>query len=179
MSEAPEGFNPDDYTMDPQTGSLQEKQDPVSRKWRRDLEKRAKQGDQALIEAAALRRELAILKAGVPTDLPISELFLKAYDGPEEAEAIKQAAIKYGLLQPSQGEQHEINQTMAGHQAAMNTAAGSQAQSGGVDHQAALRQIAAKHRGPMSEDAAIAELKQYAQEHGFDATSILPPGSFR
>ena len=47
-----------------------------------DLETQAQAG-------AAAVKELAFLKAGVPTDNPVAKLFVSGYDGPLEADAIK------------------------------------------------------------------------------------------
>lgn len=116
-------FDPEDYVAGPD-GKLQEKQEPVSSKWRRDLEKRAKKGDEAIAEAAALRKQLAFMKAGIPSD-GIGELFLKAYDGPtDDEQAIKEAAIKYGILKPSESHQQQVDQALAGHEAGMAAASG-------------------------------------------------------
>jgi hypothetical protein len=53
--------------------------------------------NQAETQVANLQRELAVERAGIP-DTPMRELFLKAYEGPAEAEAIKAEAEKYGLF---------------------------------------------------------------------------------
>lgn len=63
-----------------------------------ELREAAKRGRTAAQEAAALKRENAFLKAGVPTDSPLGEMFAKAYDGELTAEAISEAASKIGLL---------------------------------------------------------------------------------
>lgn len=161
----PEGFNPEDWTVDQATGQLRPREDSVPRNWRRDLEARAKAGDEAKARVAELERQLAVRDAGIKAGDPLADLFLKAYDGPADVEAIKAEAAKYGLLNLPPEQQAQIDQSLAGHQAAMQTAAGSQTQTGGVDHQAALRAIAGKHRGPNSSEAAKAEIAQYMQEH--------------
>lgn len=48
-------------------------------------------------EVPALRRENAFLKAGIP-DTPQGRLLQKAYDGEPTPEAIRQAAVEYGIL---------------------------------------------------------------------------------
>jgi len=58
----------------------------------------ARQADEARAEAAQARRELALLKAGVPND-PRGEFFSKAYEGPDDPEAVKAA---FEALWPSQ-----------------------------------------------------------------------------
>jgi hypothetical protein len=69
------------------------------RNWRRDLEEQAAQAKAAAAEAEAARRELAFLKAGIDLDSPQGKLLAKGYDGPATAEAIKAAAVEYGLIQ--------------------------------------------------------------------------------
>ena len=69
------------------------------RNWRRDLEEQAAQAKAAAAEAEAAKRELAFLKAGIDLDSPQGKLLAKGYDGPATAEAIKAAAIEYGLIQ--------------------------------------------------------------------------------
>lgn len=156
-------FNPDDYTMDP-TGNLREKEQPVSRKWIRDLEKRAKKGDEALAETAQLRRELAVMRAGVPLDSPIGKLFIKAYDGPDDPDAIKAAAVEYGVLQPSSGEQAQIDESLRGHEAAGALASGAATQNTGVNIQAEMQRIVNKHPVTGLRNAA-SELDQFLREH--------------
>jgi len=55
------------------------------------LREQAKAAKDAEARAAAAERELAFAKAGVPLDDKRAPLFLKGYDGPAEAEAIKAA----------------------------------------------------------------------------------------
>lgn len=80
----------------------------------RAMEKRAS-------EAAALARENAFLKAGIPVDSGPGKLLFKAYDGEPTAEAVLEAAEEYGIKpntseqpaeseaggQPEQGRQRE------------------------------------------------------------------------
>jgi len=53
------------------------------------LRRAAKEGTKAKAEAAALKRELAMVKAGVDTESPIGKLFARAYDGDVTPEAVK------------------------------------------------------------------------------------------
>jgi hypothetical protein len=46
----------------------------------------------------ALQRENAFLKAGIDLDAPMSEYFIKGYDGDLDADAIKAEAAKVGVL---------------------------------------------------------------------------------
>lgn len=64
--------------------------------------KRRKEAEKQATEGAAARRELAFLRAGVDIESPVGKLFVKAYDGELEAEAIK---TQYQALvpEPAQG----------------------------------------------------------------------------
>lgn len=64
----------------------------------KDLESEVKTLRETQQEAQAIKRELAMLKAGVPVDDPASKYFVKAYDGELTVEAIKQAAIEARIL---------------------------------------------------------------------------------
>lgn len=66
--------------------------------WRRKLEADAEAGKAAVAEAAQARRELAFLKAGVDLDTPQGKLLAKAYDGEPTVEAVKAAAVEFGVL---------------------------------------------------------------------------------
>ena len=68
--------------------------------WRRKLEQDAEDGRKARDEAAAARKELAFLKAGVDTDSPQGKLLAKAYDGELTADAVKAAAVEFGIIAP-------------------------------------------------------------------------------
>lgn len=70
------------------------------RNWRRDLEEQAAQAKQATADAAAAQRELAFLKAGIDLNSPGGKLLAKAYDGANTVEAIKAAAVEYGVITP-------------------------------------------------------------------------------
>ena len=69
-----------------------------SRKWVRDLEKRAKEADKIRAEAESAKRELAFMKAGINLETPQGKLFAKAYDGEFTVDAVKAAATEYGVL---------------------------------------------------------------------------------
>lgn len=51
-------------------------------------------------EAAAARRKLALIEAGVDLNTPTGQLFAKAYDGELTVEAIKAQAEQYGVVAP-------------------------------------------------------------------------------
>lgn len=88
---------PDDPTLD-NDDDQGEHEVRMTRKDIRALERRAKAGTEAQAEALASRRELALLRAGIP-DTGVGKLFAKAYDGDLDPEAIKEAAAEYGILQ--------------------------------------------------------------------------------
>ncbi len=62
----------------------------------------AVQARKARLEAAAAKRELAFLKAGVDTDSKIGKLLLNSYDGDLSADAIKSFAADIPGALPSQ-----------------------------------------------------------------------------
>ena len=159
-------FNPEDYEAGPD-GKLQERHEPVSTKWRRDLERRAKKGDEAVAEVAALRRQLAFRDAGIPAD-GIGELFLKAYDGPiDDPAVIREAAVKYGILKPDPGQQQQIDQSLNGHQAAMDAASGAgQRPDPGADIDARLRSAKSQ-----------AEVARIMHEAGVMVKDTIPDGN--
>lgn len=64
----------------------------------RQLERKAKGHDTAVAEAAALKRELAFARAGLPDD-PRTSYFVKGYEGELTAEAIRTAAQAAGFLE--------------------------------------------------------------------------------
>lgn len=82
-------------TDDSQGGQPDEKTVQMKREDIRALEEAAKSGK----EAEALRREVAMLKAGVSTDSPLGKMFFKSYEGQLDPEAIKAAAQEIGLLE--------------------------------------------------------------------------------
>lgn len=68
----------------------------------RAIEDKAKRFDAAEAEKTALARELAFLKAGIPSDHPVTPYFVKGYDGELTADAIKAAAVVAGLVKPDE-----------------------------------------------------------------------------
>jgi len=87
-------------SYDDETGE-QAAKDPVRARMRQ-LEKELKVKEQELAEAAAARRELAFVKAGVPLDNPATKYFVKAYDGELTPEAIRSAAEEANFIQKTQ-----------------------------------------------------------------------------
>ena len=64
----------------------------------RQLREKAKKFDAVAAERDMARRELAFHKAGIP-DSKVGQLFMKAYDGDVDTEAIRAAAAEYGLVE--------------------------------------------------------------------------------
>lgn len=60
--------------------------------------RRAKKAEESASEASSLKREVAFLKAGIQTDAGVGALLYRAYDGELTAEAIKAAAVEYGIV---------------------------------------------------------------------------------
>lgn len=75
----------------------------IPRKNIRDLEAKARDGETAKAQLAALQREVAFRDAGInPNDAKL-KYFVKGYDGDTSVDAIKAAAIEAGFL-AAQGE---------------------------------------------------------------------------
>lgn len=78
-----------------------EAEDSVSQEskpnWRRDLENRAKAGDEAVAELAQLRRELSFRDAGVDPQSKQGQYFMRGYDGDMTVDAIRAEAAELGL----------------------------------------------------------------------------------
>jgi hypothetical protein len=64
------------------------------------LRSRQRRRSRRTAEAEAAKRELAFLKAGIDLDSPGGKLLAKAYDGAPTVEAIKAAAVEYGVITP-------------------------------------------------------------------------------
>jgi hypothetical protein len=106
------------------------------RKW----EKQAKELAEAQSQLAKLMREQAFIRAGIPED-GAGKYFIKGYDGPDDPESIRSAAIEAGIIRASEGQQQQVDQALNGHEAAMQAASGQQAPGGGGDDlNAKLRQ---------------------------------------
>jgi hypothetical protein len=143
-----DGFDPEDFEgVQPRTVNIE-------RRHIRQLEKKAKAADDAQAELSNLRRDLAMTRAGIPESGP-GALFRRAYDGPvDDVEAVKAAAIEYGVL----GAQAPTAAETAGHQAVMQAATGAPA---GPDVDVVARMKAA--RSP-------AEVARIAYEAGISPT---------
>lgn len=51
-------------------------------------------------ENAQLKLDLAFTHSGIDMTNPVGQLFVKAYDGAPTVEAVKESAVKYGVLAP-------------------------------------------------------------------------------
>lgn len=68
----------------------------------KNLRAKAKKADTLERENAALKRENAFVKAGIPMDDPKMTYFVKGYDGDLDPSAIKEAAVEAGFMAPPQ-----------------------------------------------------------------------------
>jgi hypothetical protein len=66
--------------------------------WRRDMEARAKAGDEAVAKLAQLERELSFRDAGVNPGTKQGQYFIKGYDGELTVDAIRAEAAELGLI---------------------------------------------------------------------------------
>jgi len=81
----------------------------------RALREANKRLEKELANLRELQKENAILKAGLDTENPYADLFIKAYDGEWTAEAVREAAGKYPGLIP--GVEQESAEELAEQQA--------------------------------------------------------------
>jgi peptidoglycan hydrolase-like protein with peptidoglycan-binding domain len=65
--------------------------------WRRELESRAKAGDEAVAKLAQLERELSFRNAGVDPQSKQGQYFIRGYDGEMTVDAIRAEAAELGL----------------------------------------------------------------------------------
>ena len=91
-----------------------EAEDSVSQEskpnWRRELEDRAKAGDEAVAQLAQLQRELSFRDAGVDPNTKQGQYFMRGYDGEMTADAIRAEAAELGLTgQPVQTQEPQID----------------------------------------------------------------------
>jgi len=66
--------------------------------WRRDLENRAKAGDEAVAELAQLKRDLSFRDAGVDPSSKQGQYFIRGYEGEMTVDAIRAEAVELGLV---------------------------------------------------------------------------------
>lgn len=127
----PDEFDPEDFVgLEPAMVTL--KRSDV-RRW----EKAGQERDKAVAEAAAAKRELAILRAGLP-DTPMAKYFAKGYDGDLDVDSIREAAVEAGILTGSPTQQAQTAASLAGHTQAVAAQTGAGVP-GGEDLMAKLR----------------------------------------
>lgn len=88
-----------DYQEDEFEEEESERRNPL-RQALKQKEKELAEAKKVAAEAEAARRELAFIKAGTPMENPMTQYFIKAYDGPLEPDAIKQALVEAQLISP-------------------------------------------------------------------------------
>ena len=91
-----------------------EAEDSVSQEskpnWRRELEDRAKAGDEAVAQLAQLQRELSFRDAGVDPSSKQGQYFMRGYDGEMTVDAIRAEAAELGLTgQPVQAQELQVD----------------------------------------------------------------------
>jgi hypothetical protein len=70
--------------------------------WRKELEQQARAGREALARAEAAERKLAIHGAGIDLDSPTGKMFMDAYKGAADIDAVRAKAAEYGLSNTQQ-----------------------------------------------------------------------------
>jgi hypothetical protein len=93
----------------------------------RQLREKAKRTDELEARLAAVEREAAFTKAGIDPDDKRMAYFVKAYDGPTEADAIRTAATEAGFLNQSSDEPPPPDLTAQSRIAAASSGAGTPA----------------------------------------------------
>jgi hypothetical protein len=93
----------------------------------RALREAAASGKSAQAEAAAARKELAFVKAGIDTDAGVGKLLLQQFDGEPTKEAVLAAAAEYGITvgtpEPAEVEIPADEQAQTRERAALATGA--------------------------------------------------------
>lgn len=133
----------DNYTdADELLDDIEQDAEDQTPKGLRKAANRAKQLERELNE---LRRKVAFAEAGIATDDPKMRYFIKGYEGEMTAEAIRQAALEAGFLQPEQPQQQAADPGMeadaSAQQRVMSASAGAAYE--GVTEEAALSRLEA------------------------------------
>ena len=115
-----DSFDPEDYE------GVQPKMATIPRSQVRKWEKMAKEHAELQTRLAQREREAAFIRAGIPED-GAGKYFIKGYDGPDDPDSIRQAAIEAGIIKSSDSQTQQVNQALDGHDAAMAAAAGTPA----------------------------------------------------
>lgn len=91
----------------------------------KNLRAKARKADQYERELAQARRELAFVKAGIPTDDPKMTYFVKGYEGELDPQAVRQAAIDAGFISvPQQEPDPAVLAAQAGQAAVLAASSG-------------------------------------------------------
>ena len=115
-----DSFDPEDYE------GVQPKMATIPRSQVRKWEKMAKEHAELQQRLAQREREAAFIRAGIPED-GAGKYFIKGYDGPDDPDSIRQAAIEAGIIKAPESHQQQVNQALDGHEAAMAASAGTPA----------------------------------------------------
>lgn len=153
--------------QDDQDEQAPEQPDQGSPKWRRDLEKRAKQADVHAKAAAEAQKELAFYKAGLPMSDPRLAYFVKGYDGEMTSEAIRTAAATAGFIDPPEPE--VPTEELRAHDRVTQAAAG--ANTGVNEDLLEGARRAASQAAPGQEAQAYAD---YLRSKGTDKMRMIP-----
>lgn len=120
-------------TYDAEGNEIEDGETPENEKppWRKELEKNARLGREALARADKAERALALRESGLDLTSPAGKLFADTYSGEATADAVKAKATEYGLLEAAPAEQSaEQKQEQAAYDAFNTTpAAGGDSQS--------------------------------------------------
>jgi len=144
--------NIDDYDSDFEEAET-DTRNPVRARMKQ-LEKEAQELRKQVEEAAAAKRELAFVKAGVDPANPMAKYFMKGYDGDLDPDAIRQAAVEAQLISPPEATPTQVE--AAGWQKVAKIAAGSQTAQPPVDWSQRLAQA----ESPKEVEAILAEARQ-------------------
>lgn len=133
----------------------------------KNLRAKAKKADILERENAALKREFAFVKAGVPMDDPKMTYFVKGYDGDLEPDAIRAAAIEAGFMAPpQQNVDPAVEQARVGQAAVMAASSGTEV---GFDEMSVAYQMEQAYN-----EGGLEALSGVAQQYGvtFNPTDI-------
>lgn len=92
----------------------------------RKLRAKARKADAMEAELNQLRRERAFTKAGIDPDDPKMRYFIKGYDGEDDPEAIRTAALEAGFIAQEPEQSEEQRQQAETHQRMDTAQAGAQ-----------------------------------------------------
>jgi len=96
----------------------------------KNLRAKAKKADQYERELAQMKRQMAFMQAGVPSDDPRMTYFIKGYDGDLDPEKIREAAVEAGFMAaPQQVVDPAVQQAQMGQQRVLAASNGSEVES--------------------------------------------------